>query len=207
MAKKRKPEAVTRRLDEVDRTVYSTFRCGANSLSQIYTQAVAQRKVAFQAGERYALEKLYQLIVRHSDAGSTVTVADIVAYLQNETDGEDTLTPDSELVHQYSQSATQSTNGNMNNSASMIGSAEGDHIHQIGHCDQTKNPSFTTAFSSLVDSSGLPCYLLQGPSSDGCVAQGDGTRHPESNPQNQNGETGPLDLISSMDMHSDSPTR
>lgn len=27
-------------------------------------------------------EKLYQLIVRYSDAGSTVTVADIVAYLQ-----------------------------------------------------------------------------------------------------------------------------
>ncbi|KAJ8480222.1 hypothetical protein OPV22_023949 [Ensete ventricosum] len=164
MAKKRKPEAVTRRLDEVDRTIYSTFRGGANSLSQIYTQAVAQKKVAFHAGERYALEKLYQLILRHSDAGSTVTVADIVAYLQNETDGEGTLTPNSELVHQHVQSAMQSTNGNINSSASMIGSAEGDHIHhQIDHSDQTKNPSFTTAaLSSLVDSSGLPCYLLQG---------------------------------------------
>ncbi|CAL9059840.1 uncharacterized protein LOC135625380 [Musa acuminata AAA Group] len=210
MAKKRKPEAVTRRLDEVDRTIYSTFRGGANSLSQIYTQALAQKKVAFQAGERYALEKLYQLIVRYSDAGSTVTVADIVAYLQNETDGEDTLTPNSELVHQHFQSAIQSTNGNVDNSASMNGSAEGDRIHQIGHCDQTKNSSFATAaLSSLVDSSsGLPCYLLQGPSSDGCLAQENETRYHESNPLNQNGEMGPFDLSSSsMDMHSDSPTR
>ncbi|RWV99716.1 hypothetical protein GW17_00037363 [Ensete ventricosum] len=163
-------------------------------------------------------EKLYQLILRHSDAGSTVTVADIVAYLQAiflfvlsglsycNTDGEGTLTPNSELVHQHVQSAMQSTNGNINSSASMIGSAEGDHIHhQIDHSDQTKNPSFTTAaLSSLVDSSGLPCYLLQGQSSDGCLAQ-------ESNPLNhlnQNGETAPLDLSTSMDhMHSDSPTR
>ncbi|XP_009381149.2 uncharacterized protein LOC103969370 isoform X2 [Musa acuminata AAA Group] len=183
MAKKRKPEAVTRRLDEVDRTIYSTFRGGANSLSQIYTQALAQKKVAFQAGERYAL---------------------------NETDGEDTLTPNSELVHQHFQSAIQSTNGNVDNSASMNGSAEGDRIHQIGHCDQTKNSSFATAaLSSLVDSSsGLPCYLLQGPSSDGCLAQENETRYHESNPLNQNGEMGPFDLSSSsMDMHSDSPTR
>ncbi|RWV99719.1 hypothetical protein BHE74_00028079 [Ensete ventricosum] len=64
MAKKRKPEAVTRRLDEVDRTIYSTFRGGANSLSQIYTQAVAQKKVAFHAGERYALVRPFPPLVR-----------------------------------------------------------------------------------------------------------------------------------------------
>ena len=53
MAKKSKSEAT--RLDEVDRSVYSTFCSAANSLSQIYTQAMAQQKVSFQAGERHAL--------------------------------------------------------------------------------------------------------------------------------------------------------
>ncbi|KAG0500517.1 hypothetical protein HPP92_000589, partial [Vanilla planifolia] len=53
MAKKRKSDAS--RLDEVDRTMYSTFCSAANSLSQIYTQAMSQQKLAFQAGERHAL--------------------------------------------------------------------------------------------------------------------------------------------------------
>lgn len=53
MAKKRK--SVATRLDEVDRTMYSTFCSAANSLSQLYTQAMNQQKLSFQAGERHAL--------------------------------------------------------------------------------------------------------------------------------------------------------
>ncbi|KAK8941714.1 hypothetical protein KSP40_PGU001437 [Platanthera guangdongensis] len=53
MARKRKSDATP--LDEVDRTLYSTFCSAANSLSQLYTQAMNQQKVAFQAGERQAL--------------------------------------------------------------------------------------------------------------------------------------------------------
>ncbi|KAL5975129.1 hypothetical protein ACLOJK_031808 [Asimina triloba] len=53
MAKKRKSDAS--RLDEVDRTMYTTFCSAANSLSQLYTQAMNQQKLAFQAGERHAM--------------------------------------------------------------------------------------------------------------------------------------------------------
>jgi len=53
MAKKRK--SVESRLDEVDRTMYSTFCTTANSLSHLYTHAMNQQKLSFQAGERHAL--------------------------------------------------------------------------------------------------------------------------------------------------------
>ena len=54
MVRKRKTDAAPR-LDEADRTLYSTFCGAANSLSQLYTQAMAQQKLSFQAGERHAL--------------------------------------------------------------------------------------------------------------------------------------------------------
>jgi hypothetical protein len=53
MSRKRKTNAAPR-LDEADRTLYSTFCGAANSLSQLYTQAMAQQKLSFQAGERHA---------------------------------------------------------------------------------------------------------------------------------------------------------
>ncbi|KAK9165730.1 hypothetical protein Scep_000921 [Stephania cephalantha] len=84
MAKKRKSEATG--LDEADRTMYTTFCAAANSLSQLYTQAMNQQKLAFQAGERRALEKLYEWMVQQEGQGSKLSTADIVAYLQNEHD-------------------------------------------------------------------------------------------------------------------------
>ncbi|CAO2823286.1 unnamed protein product [Amaranthus hypochondriacus] len=51
MAKKRKSAASN--LDEVDRTMYTTFCSAATSLSQLYTQAMNQQKLSFQAGERH----------------------------------------------------------------------------------------------------------------------------------------------------------
>ncbi|KAH7565945.1 hypothetical protein JRO89_XS08G0043400 [Xanthoceras sorbifolium] len=53
MAKKRKSDAT--RLDEVDRTMYTTFCSAANSLSQLYTQAMNHQRLSFQAGERHAM--------------------------------------------------------------------------------------------------------------------------------------------------------
>ncbi|XAR48641.1 hypothetical protein NMG60_11031523 [Bertholletia excelsa] len=79
MGKKRKSVATS--LDEVDRTMYSTFCSAANLLSQLYTQSMNQQKLTFQAGERHGLEKLYQWILRQ-DRGSRVNIADILSYLQ-----------------------------------------------------------------------------------------------------------------------------
>ncbi|KAI6699716.1 hypothetical protein NL676_014040 [Syzygium grande] len=84
MAKKRK--SVASRLDEVDRSLYSSFCSAANSLSQLYTQAMNHQRLSFQAGERHALEKLYQWILRQQEEGSRVSTIDIIAYLQNELD-------------------------------------------------------------------------------------------------------------------------
>ncbi|KAJ8497971.1 hypothetical protein OPV22_008523 [Ensete ventricosum] len=56
MARKRKLEAMG--LDEADRTLYSTFCAAANSLSQVYAQAMNQQKISFQAGERHALNEM-----------------------------------------------------------------------------------------------------------------------------------------------------
>jgi len=53
MAKKRKSENAA--LDEVEKTLYTSFCTAANSISQLYTQAQNQQKIAFQAGERHAV--------------------------------------------------------------------------------------------------------------------------------------------------------
>ncbi|KAK4740169.1 hypothetical protein R3W88_003866 [Solanum pinnatisectum] len=53
MGKKRKSLASS--LDEVDRTMYSTFCSAANSLSQLYTQAMNQQKLSFLSCERHGM--------------------------------------------------------------------------------------------------------------------------------------------------------
>lgn len=60
MGRKRKNENSTR-LDEADRTLYSTFRGAANALSQLYTQSMTQQKLSFQAGERHAMVSVFYL--------------------------------------------------------------------------------------------------------------------------------------------------
>ncbi|KAM7514282.1 hypothetical protein LguiA_003865 [Lonicera macranthoides] len=83
MGKKRRSDSSTR-LDEVDRSMYTTFSGAANSLSQLYTQAMHQQKLSFQAGERHALDKLYNWILRQQEYGSRMTLGDITSYLENE---------------------------------------------------------------------------------------------------------------------------
>ncbi|CAA3010071.1 Hypothetical predicted protein [Olea europaea subsp. europaea] len=80
MAKKRKSDAT--RLDEVDRTMYSTFCSAANSLSQLYSQAMHHQRLSFQAGERHALEKLYNWTLRQQEGGARVATWDVLAYIQ-----------------------------------------------------------------------------------------------------------------------------
>ncbi|KAE8706923.1 TSL-kinase interacting protein 1-like isoform X1 [Hibiscus syriacus] len=76
MSKKRKSEAT--RLDEVCRSMNTTFCSAANSLSQLYSHAMNHQGLSFQAGERHAMEKLFQWILRQRQ-GLKVKTADIVA--------------------------------------------------------------------------------------------------------------------------------
>eukprot|EP00850_Spirogloea_muscicola_P009479 SM000053S17436 [mRNA] locus=s53:289053:290080:- [translate_table: standard] len=99
MAKKRKSEAA--RLDEAERTLYSSFCAAANSVSQLYTQAQAQQRVAFQAGQRSALERVHQWALREQPGTAHVAREHLFAFLQREFEQEAAPLPSAPpLAHQ-----------------------------------------------------------------------------------------------------------
>ncbi|XP_042489970.1 uncharacterized protein LOC122069947 [Macadamia integrifolia] len=209
MAKKRKSDAT--RLDEVDRTMYTTFCSAANSLSQLYTQAMNQQKLVFQAGERHALDKLYQWILRQQEEGSRVMTTDILAYLQNELDygGEEPpMSPRLHSQNQHSLPTAHVMNG-IQVSSGSFGAATVGQGPRSGQSDsQAKNSVFSNALSSPVRRSLQHYHLAQGgyhPNS--IVPAGNGTRNSETNfSHHQNRDTNsPCSNDSSMDMHADSP--
>lgn len=82
MAKRRRSE--NSGLDEVDRSLYTSFCHAANSISQLFTQAQQQQKVAFQSGQRIGLEKVFEWIIRQHQVGLNPTTIDIMNFLKNE---------------------------------------------------------------------------------------------------------------------------
>ncbi|URD76073.1 hypothetical protein MUK42_04828 [Musa troglodytarum] len=138
MARKQKTEEATP-LDEADRTLYSTFRGAANSLSQLYTQSVHHQALSFHADERHALvprsllsfslpphtrdlllvlDKLCQWILSQDELGSRLTVADIATHIQNEMDFE-VENPSTSSILEFQQQ-TQSTMHFMNSSVQPL---------------------------------------------------------------------------------------
>ncbi|XP_077220659.1 uncharacterized protein LOC143854529 [Tasmannia lanceolata] len=210
MAKKRKSDAT--RLDEVDRSMYTSFCSAANSLSQLYTHAMNQQKLAFQAGERHGLEKLYQWILRQHEEGSSVTGAEIFAYLQNELDygGEDaSMPPRFQFQHQLSQPTTHFTNSSIQALSGSFGQAIIGQGPRSGHPDQPKNSVFSNALSSPVRRSLQPYHLAQGGYNPNSVLPcGNGAaRSHEINYPHQNRDSNSLSSNdSSMDMHAESPS-
>uniref|UniRef100_A0A0D3EQP9 Uncharacterized protein n=1 Tax=Oryza barthii TaxID=65489 RepID=A0A0D3EQP9_9ORYZ len=212
MARKRKTDAAPR-LDEADRTLYSTFCGAANSLSQLYTQAMAQQKLSFQAGERHSLvrtppslpfppspppplaEKLHQWILRKHEEESRLTVADIMSHIQHELDYGGNDPHVSPRVHQHS--ANPFANSSIQPSAGSYGQATVGFAPRPSISDQSKNTIFSNALSSPVRRSLQSYHLTQG--------SGNGGRNAETNSAGQNRETnsgGSNDT--SMDMVSDS---
>ncbi|KAG9456835.1 hypothetical protein H6P81_001343 [Aristolochia fimbriata] len=209
MAKKRKSDAT--RLDEVDRTMYTTFCSAANSLSQLYTQAMNQQKLAFQAGERHAMEKLYQWILRQHEEGSRVSGADLVSYLQHELDygaEEASMSPRMPFQHQHHQPTMHFSNSSTQNatSGSLGQSAVGLGTRAV-HSDQSRNSVFSNALSSPVRRSLQPFHLAQGGYYNNNLHSGNsGTRNSESSFPPQNRDSNSLSSNdTSMDMHADSP--
>lgn len=82
MAKKRKSEKAG--LDEVERTLYSSFCAAANSISQLYTQSQNQQRLAFQAGERHALERLQAAFLRELNGRSHFPAEQLFDIIQKE---------------------------------------------------------------------------------------------------------------------------
>ncbi|XP_059631536.1 uncharacterized protein LOC132274298 [Cornus florida] len=203
MAKKRKSAATS--LDEVDRTMYSTFCSAANSLSQLYSQAMNQQKLSFQAGERHGLDKFYQWILRQQEGGSRVTTVDLINYLQAELDyhgGEQSSSPRAQLQNQHLNS------GLLVSSGSSGTPTYGQGIRSEHGDQQSKNNVFSNALSSPVRRSLQNYHISQGSYYDNGVQPcSNGVRNNESNfPQHQNRDVNLLNSNdSSMDMHTDSP--
>ncbi|XP_047970687.1 uncharacterized protein LOC125213930 [Salvia hispanica] len=207
MAKKRKSEAS--RLDEVDRGMYTTFCSAANSLSQLYTHAMHQQRLSFQAGERHSLEKLYNWISRQQEQGVRVMGGDILAYLQNELDYG---TEEPPLSHRQQQAQPQPHPQQQPNnlmqlpqtgvplSSNAFGPATTGQGLRAGNLDQSKNYVFSNALSSPVRRT-LQHYHL----SQGGFSSNNATRSNE-NSNSQNRDANPLSSNDTlMDMHSDSP--
>ncbi|XP_057806957.1 uncharacterized protein LOC131021696 [Salvia miltiorrhiza] len=205
MAKKRKSDAS--RLDEVDRGMYTTFCTAANSLSQLYTHAMHQQRLSFQAGERHSLEKLYNWILRQQEHGVRVMSGDILAYVQNELDYGTEEPPPSPRLPLQQQTQPQPNNNLMQLpqtglpiSSNAFGPATIGQGPRAGNSDQSKNSVFSNALSSPVRRT-LQHYHL----SQGGFSSNNATRSNE-NSTNQNRDTNPLSSNdTSMDMHSDSP--
>ncbi|KAL1326877.1 hypothetical protein AAHE18_13G260500 [Arachis hypogaea] len=154
MGKKRK--SVATRLDEVDRTMYSTFCTTANSLSHLYTHAMNQQKLSFQAGERHALEKMYQWIIRQQQEGTRVTTGDIVAQLQVFLNfgAEESPGVSRQPLHQQNTQAAMHANFGSTLVGQGMRSAQPDQ--------QPKNSVFSNALSSPIRRSLQPYHLAQG---------------------------------------------
>ncbi|XP_042389370.1 uncharacterized protein LOC121981089 [Zingiber officinale] len=205
MSRKRKSDASG--LDEADRTLYSTFCGAANSLSQLYTQAMNQQKVSFQAGERHALDKLYQWVMRKHEEGSRITVADIVCHIQTEMDhvAEDGLTaaPRAPFQNQQPPPSTHPINSTFQAPSGLFGQP----IPRSGHTDQAKNSVFSNALSSPVRRSLQPYHLAN----DGSGfytndAPPTGNAASRNHDSDQNRDTSSLSCNdTSMDIHTDSP--
>ncbi|XVF15022.1 hypothetical protein REPUB_Repub09cG0113700 [Reevesia pubescens] len=203
MSKKRKSDAT--RLDEVDRSMYTTFCSAANSLSQLYSQAMNHQRLSFQAGERHALEKLYHWILRQQEEGS----ADIIAYLQNELEygaEESPMSPRVSFQHQHPQTATHLNTLSAPFSSNPISPATVTQGVRSGD-SQAKNSVFSNALSSPVRRSLQHYHLVQGGyHSNNAVSSANGLRNNETNyTYQQNREANSPSATDCMDMHADSP--
>ncbi|KAJ4866840.1 Uncharacterized protein Rs2_51629 [Raphanus sativus] len=179
MGKKRKATATC--LDEVDRTVYASFRTAANSLSQLYTQSMNHQKLSFQAGERHGLEKLYQWIWRQQEGGSRVTPVDIINYIQNELE----CCTEEPPMRITSTGLIASSDTSCPTSVPVVRSEQ---------CENhAKNSVFSNALSSPIRRSLQNYQIPQGGYISG------GTRSSELN----RGSTSPSSFDTSMDMHAD----
>ncbi|KAK2366751.1 hypothetical protein QL285_080098 [Trifolium repens] len=150
MAKKRKSTATS--LDEVDRTMYDSFRTTANSISQLYTHAMNHQKLSFHAGERNALEKLYQWIWKQEEGGSRVATVDVVNYIQNELDycGEEpSMSPRAPPQNQQPQPMMPATSFPVS-SGSSGQTIAGQGLRSDYSENQPKNSVFSNALSSPV---------------------------------------------------------
>ncbi|XP_061357119.1 uncharacterized protein LOC133301501 [Gastrolobium bilobum] len=207
MAKKRKSIATS--LDEVDRTMYASFCTAANSLSQLYTHAMNHQKLSFHAGERHALEKLYQWIWREQEGGSRVATIDVLNYIQNELDycGEEpSMSPRAPPQHQQSQPVMPVTSSGIPVTSGSSGQTiAGQGLRSEHYETQPKNSVFSNALSSPVRRSLQHYQIGEGGYYTSGLSMGNGNRNAEPGflHQQSRDSTAVSSNDSAMDMHAD----
>ncbi|EPS64635.1 hypothetical protein M569_10142 [Genlisea aurea] len=206
MAKKRKSDST--RLDEIDRGMYSSFCSAANSLSQLYSHAMHQQRLSFQAGERHALEKLYCWIRRKQEDGIRVTPGDIIAYLRNEVDHVTDESPQSPRLALQQNQASVHLGIPLSSSTAFGPAPGGHHHHHLRSADQSKNSVFSNALSSPIRRS-LQSYHHLSAGSHYVNDSGRGNNNENNNGSSNNqiprDPNPPSSNDTSMDMHADSP--
>lgn len=80
MGKKRKSEVDL----DAERTLYSSFSAAANSISQLYTQAVQQQRKASSTAAKQAIDKIICGVVRDFGNCEVIPVSTLLHYLQHE---------------------------------------------------------------------------------------------------------------------------
>ncbi|XP_024369055.1 uncharacterized protein [Physcomitrium patens] len=157
MAKKRKSENAA--LDEMERTLYTSFCTTANSISHFYTQAQNQQKLSFQAGERHAVEKLYHWLLREHQSGSNITVAQVIQNLQSELEvgnvDEMTMSPGHQLQQQQMQPSVVGSVGTSGRSSALSTPLDQGKISVFQGALSSPNRRCLTAFAMAPSSYGV----------------------------------------------------
>ncbi|XP_062206313.1 uncharacterized protein LOC133908311 [Phragmites australis] len=194
--KKRRPE------DEAEE-MHLAFRGAANALSQVYTQAVAHQKASFLAGERRTMENVHRWLSSQHEQASEVSVADALAYLQNEIAHrtEDTPVP---LQHPSLHPPYNFPSANVQSNPFSFGNVAAALNSRMGETDQ-RNASISNALPNPLRTNFQSNNLIQssGYSPINSLPDGNGARNNYS-PQSQ----GCMHYNSyepSMDMHHDGP--
>ncbi|KAE8665742.1 small nuclear ribonucleoprotein Sm D3-like [Hibiscus syriacus] len=196
----------------MDRSMYNTFCSAANSLSQLYSQAMNHQRVSFQAGERHALEKLFQWILRQHEEGTRVAIADIVAHLQNELEYGEEESPMSPRppFHQNPQTTTHMNAPSAPLLSTLISASTNGQGDRSGEY-RGKNPEFSNAISNPIQGS-LQHYqsFHQVGNHSNNVVSSSADRHQNdkinySHQQNGEADSSIFSDYMDMPMHADSP--
>uniref|UniRef100_A0ACD5VV22 Uncharacterized protein n=1 Tax=Avena sativa TaxID=4498 RepID=A0ACD5VV22_AVESA len=193
--KKRSPE------EEEAAKVHQAFRRSANALSQLYTHSAASQKASFRAGERSAMEYVYQWISSQNEAAS-VSVAGVLAFVENEIARRGGMAGSpqhpSPQPANGSPSAGVETNTSFGNLAAAVDS-------QQREADETRSADIWNALPSPSQQNFHPFHPVQWPGygPNDTPRNGDGARSSPS-PENQDSLQGDSSGHSS-DMDHDAP--
>lgn len=183
--------------------MHHTFRGAANALSQLYAQAVANQKASFIAGERHAMECAHLWISGQHEEALGVSVADVLAYLQNEIESRGGMAGSSQ--HLTPQPACGLPSANVQTNYFSFGNVAAALDSQLCQTDQTRTTSISNAFSSPSQQNSHSNHVVQcsghGPVNSPPSGSGAWNGH---SPQNQD-SVHRNSYEPSMDMNHDAP--